>query len=97
MLWDEFNDEQVTLFLHLPNDSFVKTLGNHAFMDIVATEDKTEKANDLFLLSFKEATGLSKYKEKMAITHGEVIRDLCTGHLLGLPAFSRFDIPKLWA
>ena len=57
MLWDEFNDEQVALTTPYTYQTIhlLKTQGNHAFMDIVATEDKTEKANDLFLLSFKEA------------------------------------------
>ena len=57
MLWDEFNDEQVALTTPYTYQTIhlLKTQGNHAFMDIVATEDKTEKANDLFLFAFKEA------------------------------------------
>ena len=65
MLWDEFNDEQVAFTTPYTYQTIhlLKTQGNHTFMDILATDDKTEKANDLFLLSFKEAAeDLLKYK-----------------------------------
>ena len=97
MLWDEFNDEQVALTTPYTYQTIhlLKTQGNHAFMDIVATEDKTEKANDLFLLSFKEAAeDLSKYKNENGDYKWGGYKGTYVGHLLqGLPAFSRFDIP----
>ena len=97
MLWDEFNDEQVALTTPYTYQTIhlLKTQGNHAFMDIVATEDKTEKANDLFLLSFKEAAeDLSKYKNENDDYTWGGYKGTYVGHLLqGLPAFSRFDIP----
>lgn len=97
MLWDEFNDEQVALTTPYTYQTIhlLKTQGNHAFMDIVATEDKTEKANDLFLLSFKEAAeDLSKYKNENGDYTWGGYKGTYVGHLLqGLPAFSRFDIP----
>ena len=100
MLWDEFNDEQVALTTPYTYQTIhlLKTQGNHAFMDIVATEDKTEKANDLFLLSFKEAVkNLSVTKLKGDYTWGGY-EGTYVGHLLqGLPAFSPFDIPRRWA
>ena len=97
MLWDEFNDEQVALTTPYTYQTIhlLKTQGNNAFMDIVATEDKTEKANDLFLLSFKEAAeDLSKYKNENGDYTWGGYKGTYVGHLLqGLPAFSRFDIP----
>lgn len=97
MLWDEFNDEQVALTTPYTYQTIhlLKTQGNHAFMDIVATKDKTEKANDLFLLSFKEAAeDLSKYKNENGDYTWGGYKGTYVGHLLqGLPAFSRFDIP----
>ena len=97
MLWDEFNDEQVALTTPYTYQTIhlLKTQGNHAFMDIVATEDKIENASDLFLFAFKEAVkNLSAYKtEKGDYTWGDY-KGTYVGHLLqGLPAFSRFDIP----
>ena len=96
LLWDEFNDEQVAFTTPYTYQTIhlLKTQGNHAFMDILATDDKTEKANDLFLLAFKKATqDLLKYKtEKGDYTWGDY-KGTYVGHLLqGLPAFSRFDI-----
>jgi len=61
-------------------------------MDIVATEDKTENASDLFLLAFqKTVKAIAEYKGDY---HWGDYKGTYAGHLLqGLPAFSRFDIP----
>ena len=61
-------------------------------MDIVATEDKTENASDLFLLAFqKTVKAIAEYKGDY--NWGDY-KGTYAGHLLqGLPAFSRFDIP----
>ena len=97
LLWDEFNDEQIALTTPYTYQTIhlLKTQGNHAFMDIVATEDITENANDLFLMSFKEAAkDVSDYKNEEGNYSWGNYKSTYVGHLLqGLPAFSRFNIP----
>ncbi|NAS30675.1 penicillin acylase family protein [Flavobacteriaceae bacterium R38] len=97
MLWDEFDVEDMALVspytyqtIHL-----LKNYGDHEFMDIVATEDKTEVAKDLFLLAFKEAAKrLKEIKEQDGDYTWVNYKSTYAGHLLqALPAFSRFDIP----
>ena len=94
LLWDELRDDKIALTspyayqtIHL-----VKTQPDHAFMDIVATEDKTENASDLFLLAFqKTVKAIAEYKGDY--NWGDY-KGTYAGHLLqGLPAFSRFNIP----
>ncbi len=97
MLWDEFDDEDVALTTPFTYQSIylVKNCGNHEFMDIKKTEDKTETAKDLFLLAFKEAAQrLKEIKEEDGDYTWVKYKSTYAGHLLqGLPAFSRFDIP----
>ena len=64
-------------------------------MDIVATEDKTEKANDLFLLSFKEAAeDLSKYKNENGDYTWGGYKGTYVGHLFkGFPPFRALTFP----
>ena len=45
LLWDEFNDEQVAFTTPYTYQTIhlLKTQGNHTFMDILATDDKTKR------------------------------------------------------
>ena len=85
---EEPEEKIVTIYL-------LKNHGDLEFMDIAETEDKTETANDLFLLSFKEAVKqLSKIKQEKGDYKWANYKGTYVGHLLqALPAFSRFDIP----
>ena len=75
----------------------VKTQPDHAFMDIVATEDKIRKRQRFILarLSKKASQELLKYRtDKGDYNMGRLQRHLCRALMLqGLPAFSRFNIP----
>lgn len=97
MLWDELNVEDMALTSPYTYQTIylLKHHGNHEFMDIVATEDKTETAKDLFLLAFKEAAErLKEIKERDGNYTWASYKSTHVDHLLqGLPAFSRFDIP----
>jgi len=66
----------------------LKNCGNHEFMDIKKTEDKTETAKDLFLLAFKEAAKrLKEIKEEDGDYTWVNYKSTYAGHLLqGLPA-----------
>jgi len=97
MLWDEFYNDSLALkrpytyqTIHL-----LKNNGNHQFMDILETEDKTETAKDLFLLSFRKAAErLTEIKKEEGDYKWVNYKGTYAGHLLqALPAFSRFDIP----
>ena len=94
LLWDELQDDKIALTTPYAYQTIhlVKTQPNHAFMDIVATEDKTENASDLFLLAFqKTVKAIAEYKGDY--NWGDY-KGTYAGHLLqGLPAFSRFNIP----
>ena len=94
LLWDELQDENIALTTPYAYQTIhlVKTQPDHAFMDIIATEDKTENASDLFLLAFqKTVKAIAAYKGDY---HWGDYKGTYAGHLLqGLPAFSRFDIP----
>ena len=94
LLWDELQDQKIALTTPYAYQTIhlVKTQPDHAFMDIVATEDKTENASDLFLLAFqKTVKAIAEYKGDY---HWGDYKGTYAGHLLqGLPAFSRFDIP----
>ena len=97
MLWDEFDVEDTALKQPFTYQTIylLKNNGEHEFMDIVATEDKTETAKDLFLLAFKEAAErLKEIKEEKGDYNWLTYKATYAGHLLqGLPAFSRFNIP----
>ncbi len=97
MLWDEFEVENTALTRPYTYQTIylLKNHGDHEFMDIVETEDKTETATDLFLLAFKEASArLMEIKEKDGDYTWANYKGTYAGHLLqALPAFSRFDIP----
>ena len=95
-VWDELDVEDVALsrpfayqtihmLTHMPND---------AFMDIKATPEK-ETAQDLFLLTFKEAVQeLLAWKAEHGTYAYKQYKGAYVGHLLrGLPAFSRFNLP----
>ena len=94
LLWDELQDDKIALTTPYAYQTIhlVKTQPDHAFMDIVATEDKTENASDLFLLAFqKTVKTIAEYKGDY--NWGDY-KGTYAGHLLqGLPAFSRFNIP----
>ena len=97
MLWDEFDSEEVALTSPYTYQTIylLKNHGEHEFMDIVATEDTTETAKDLFLLAFKEAAArLQEIKEEEGGYAWGDYKGTYVGHLLqNLPAFSRWDIP----
>lgn len=97
MLWDEFDIEDMALTTPYTYQTIylLKNCGNHEFMDIKKTEDKTETAKDLFLLAFKEAAKrLQEIKEQDGDYSWANYKSTYAGHLLqGLPAFSRFNIP----
>lgn len=97
MLWDEFDVENTALARPYTYQTIylLKHHGDHEFMDIIETEDKTETAKDLFLLSFKAAAArLTKIKEEAGEYTWARYKGTYAAHLLqALPAFSRFDIP----
>lgn len=97
MLWDEFEGREVALTSPYTYQTIylLKNHGDQEFMDIVATEDTTETANDLFLLAFKEAAArLQEIKEEEGSYAWGDYKGTYVGHLLqNLPAFSRWDIP----
>jgi len=67
LLWDEFDIKDMALTAPYTYQTIylLKNCGNHEFMDIKKTEDKTETAKDLFLLAFKEAAKrLKEIKEE---------------------------------
>ena len=97
ILWDEFDDEETALTSPYTYQTIylLKNHGHHEFMDIVGTEDKTETAQDLFLISFKEAVSrLKEVREEEGNYAWGNYKGTYVGHLLqALPAFSRLDIP----
>lgn len=97
LVWDELDDEELALTKPYTYQTIylLKNQGDHKFMDIVETEDKTETAKDLFLLAFKEAVvRLNEIKEEKGNYNWLTYKATYAGHLLqALPAFSRFDIP----
>ncbi len=97
MLWDEFRVENTALRAPYTYQTIylLKHHGDHEFMDILETEDKTETAKDLFLSAFKAAVAnLIEIKEKEGDYTWANYKGTYAGHLLqALPAFSRFDIP----
>lgn len=97
LTWDEYdveNEALTTPFVYQTID-MLKHHPNDPFMDIVNTSSKTETANDLFLITFRETVkDILQWKAE----HGEYVykdyKATFAGHLLqALPAFSRFDIP----
>ncbi|MBW1295011.1 penicillin acylase family protein [Aquimarina litoralis] len=97
MLWDELDVEDIALTTPYTYQTIylLKNCGNHEFMDVKETEDKTETSKDLFLLAFKEAAKrLKEIKEEEGDYSWANYKGTYAGHLLqSLPAFSRFDIP----
>ncbi len=97
MLWDEFRVENTALRAPYTYQTIylLKHHGDHEFMDILETKDKTETAKDLFLSAFKAAAAsLIEIKEKEGDYTWANYKGTYAGHLLqALPAFSRFDIP----
>jgi penicillin amidase len=95
-VWDELDIDDVALDIpftyqtihmltHMPNDEF---------MDVKDTPEK-ESAQDLFLLTFKEAANeLMEWKATNGEYNYQNYKGTFVGHLLqGLPAFSRFELP----
>ncbi|GAB4160577.1 MAG: penicillin acylase family protein [Winogradskyella sp.] len=97
LVWDEFDVEDVTLTAPFTYQTIylLKNHGNHKFMDLKETKDKTETADDLFLIAFKEAAKrLKEIREEKGDYTWLKYKATYAGHLLqALPAFSRFDIP----
>ena len=97
MLWDEFDRDDLALARPFTYQTIflLKNNGDMEFMDIVETKDKKETAEDLFLLSFKEAVKrLLEIKQEKGDYKWANYKGTYAGHLLqALPAFSRFDIP----
>ncbi|MDY2588128.1 penicillin acylase family protein [Winogradskyella aquimaris] len=97
LVWDEFDIEDIALTAPFTYQTIylLKNHGNHKFMDIKETEDKTETAEDLFLIAFKEAAKrLIEIREEKGDYTWLKYKATYAGHLLqALPAFSRFDIP----
>ncbi|MCK5442597.1 MAG: penicillin acylase family protein [Maribacter sp.] len=94
-VWDEYEVDNVALkapfsfqTIHL-----LKTKGDDAFMNIVATPE-TETAKDLFLISFKKAVkSLMDWKVENGSYNWNDYKSTYVGHLLqALPAFSRFNV-----
>lgn len=96
MVWDEMSDEELALETPFAYQTIylLKNYPNDAFMDIQKTEE-VERANDLFLLSFKEAVNsLNRWKQDLGDYNWGNVKSTYVGHLLqGLPAFSRFNLP----
>ncbi|WP_370392080.1 penicillin acylase family protein [uncultured Winogradskyella sp.] len=95
-VWDEFDQEDVALdppFVYQTIYMLTKN-PNDEFMDIKATPE-TENAQDLFLITFKEAVqDLLKWKSDNGEYNYQKFKGTYVGHLLqGLPAFSRFELP----
>ncbi|WP_350285821.1 penicillin acylase family protein [uncultured Croceitalea sp.] len=97
ILWDEFDDESTALTSPFTYQTIylLKNHGEHEFMDILATDDKTETAKDLFRIAFKEASArLKEIRDEDGNYAWGNYKATYVGHLLqALPAFSRFDIP----
>lgn len=96
IVWDEYKDKEIALEYPFSYQTIfvLKNYPEDPFMDILETPKK-ETANDLFMLSFKEAAKeLITYKEKHGDYKYQKHKGTYAGHLLqGLPAFSRFDLP----
>jgi penicillin amidase len=95
-VWDEFDKEDVALdppFVYQTIYMLTKN-PNDEFMDIKETPE-TENAQDLFLITFKEAVqDLLKWKSDNGEYNYQKFKGTYVGHLLqGLPAFSRFELP----
>jgi len=96
LLWDEFDIKDVAM--RRPSAyhtvALLKNNGADAFMDIKDTPE-IEKAEDLFLISFKEAVKLiTNWKAENGDYNWNAYKATHVDHLLqGLPAFSRFNIP----
>jgi penicillin amidase len=96
LLWDEFDIKDVAMARpgSYHTISLLKNNGMDSFMDIKTTP-KIEKADDLFLISFKETVAsLTKWKAENGDYNWKAYKATHVDHLLqGLPAFSRFNIP----
>ncbi len=96
LVWDELNTNNVALIPPYAYQTIhmLKNNPDDAFMDILGTADK-ETANDLFLITFKEAAKeLIDWKVTYGNYHWQGYKGTFVGHLLqALPAFSRFDLP----
>ena len=96
LLWDEFDIKDVAM--RRPSAyhtvALLKNNGADAFMDIKDTPE-IEKAEDLFLISFKEAVkSITNWKAENGDYNWNAYKATHVDHLLqGLPAFSRFNIP----
>ncbi|HEY9116558.1 MAG TPA: penicillin acylase family protein, partial [Roseivirga sp.] len=96
MVWDEIRDDSLAMESPFAYQTIylLKNFPDDSFMDIQNT-DKIETANDLFLLSFKEAIkDLDQWNEELGGYNWGEVKATYVGHLLqGLPAFSRFNLP----
>ncbi|MDO5978765.1 penicillin acylase family protein [Flavivirga spongiicola] len=96
LVWDEFNVDSVALETPFTYQTInmLKNNPNDSFMDIVETPEK-ETANDLFLITFKEAVKeLTDWKAEYGNYNWQGYKGTFVGHLLqALPAFSRLDLP----
>ncbi|SDS31315.1 penicillin amidase [Formosa sp. Hel1_31_208] len=95
-VWDEFEVDDVALDAPFTFQTIAMLTEKPAdpFMDILETP-KTETAQDLFLLTFKETVkDLLELKADKGDYIYRTYKNAFAGHLLqGLPAFSRFDLP----
>jgi len=96
LVWDEFDVKDVVMRkpASFYTVSLLKNNAADAFMDIKETPE-IEKANDLFIISFKEAVAaISKWKAENGDYNWNAYKATHVDHLLqGLPAFSRFNVP----
>ena len=96
LLWDEFDIKDVAMARpgSYHTISLLKNNAMDSFIDIKNTP-KIEKADDLFLISFKETVAsLTKWKTENGNYNWNAFKATHVDHLLqGLPAFSRFNIP----
>ncbi|RIA08279.1 penicillin amidase [Flavobacteriaceae bacterium MAR_2010_72] len=96
LVWDEFKDRDMALDYPFAYQTIymLKNHPNDPFMDLIDTPE-TENANNLFVISFKNAVAHLKEWESNNGKYTYVkYKGTRVGHLLqALPAFSRFDLP----
>ncbi|WP_299336827.1 penicillin acylase family protein [uncultured Psychroserpens sp.] len=95
-VWDEYKVDDMALDRPFTYQTIYMLTNDptNEFMDIVDTPEQ-ETAQDLFLLSFKDAAkSLLDWKAENGEYNYQAYKGTYVGHLLqALPAFSRFDLP----
>ncbi|MFC4722950.1 penicillin acylase family protein [Geojedonia litorea] len=96
LVWDEYKDRDIALDYPFAYQTIymLKNYPDDPFMDLIDTPEK-ENANNLFLISFKNAVAHLKEWESNNGNYTYVkYKGTRVGHLLqALPAFSRFNLP----